>query len=365
MLLLALPAAPAAGGLDAGTPLSNAAPVLEDLGRRVTDRSVPKGDRLEIIRTLGEWATDQVTGPLVTLLGDPEPDVRAAASTALGWSGNSPAVKPLQGRATASGESVAVRAAAVRSLGQIGDAAGRPTVLAATADADVAIRGAALWGVTLGPLAIPEDRTSLLLRLVGDRALDQQLRAQGVAALAEASDPAVVEPLIHLLETEPPVPMPLPSAAPTQQEIMGIRYRQARDVRAWIVRTLGVLDARKAQPAVLKAADDPDDFFLRFVAVSTLVTWNPPEAVPVFLRRLGDPFPETRVAALAGIDRAGERGAFDTVLEKLADPSPIVRAQAVLTLANLDRARARPHLERLRAKDADSGVQRVLESTLR
>ena len=71
---------------------------------------------------------------------------------------------------------------------------------------------------------------------------------------------------------------------------MAIRFRQARDVRAWAAAGLGQLEAREALPLLLRSAEDGDDFFLRFTSMDALVAWKSREALPVFLRRVGDPF---------------------------------------------------------------------------
>src|SRR5215472_4204844 len=113
----------------AQAPLSSAEPVLEEMGKKIEDRSVPTPERLEVIRLFGDWASPGARPALLVVLKDPDPQIRAAAAKALGWPGDDEAVAPLRERAEASGEAAPVRAAAVRSLGQIGDRSVRSLVV--------------------------------------------------------------------------------------------------------------------------------------------------------------------------------------------------------------------------------------------
>lgn len=346
-------------------PLSNAGPVLEGLAAEARDPGRSERERLQLVQTLGQWGTAQVREPLLALLGDPLPSIRAAAAGALGWPGNREAVDALVKRVEAPGEEVAVRAAALRALGRIGDPSARAGVLAATRDPDPAIREAALWAVALGPLTDPADRGALLGRLIEDEPLDLQLRAQAIQALAPLVDAAgSTQVLLRVLEHGPRSVMPLPSATADEREILALRYRQQRDLRAWAAIALGERREPAALPLLLRAAEDPDDFFLRLLAVEALNRYRVPAALPVLVRRLEDPFPGVRVSALAGLAALGDRQVVDPVLARLADQVPAVRAQAVLALAELGGSEVRPRLEALLGTEADPQVQRALEAAL-
>ena len=132
-----LSSAPAASS----TPLSNAGPVLQELGKQAQDQSLSEVERIQIIGLLGVWATDDVRAPLVALLGDPLPSVRAAAARGLGWKGNNGATASLKARFETPGEPPDVRVAALEALGRIGDDSARAAVLSATRDTDPAVRG--------------------------------------------------------------------------------------------------------------------------------------------------------------------------------------------------------------------------------
>jgi HEAT repeat protein len=345
-------------------PLSNAAPVLQELGKQLQDTSVPTAERLALVKLLGEWGTAQVRDSLLAVLKDPLPSIRQAAASALGWEGNREATAALRERLSVSGESPAVKAAALESLGKIGDDAAQDVVLAATNDPDPRVRGAALDALTNGRLAKPVDRIELLRRVAEDRGMDLLMRSEAVQQLGKAKDTAAAPLLMRLVEHEPAIAMPLPSTSATQQEVMMVRYRQARDVRAWAAAGLGWIEAKEALPLLLRSAEDPLDFFLRVTSMGVLAAWAPPEAVPLFVRRLADPFADVRAIALSGLARIGERSVGNAVLARLSDPVPGVRVQAVLALVQLGDPRARAALLSLRKGELDPEVQQVLEAAL-
>jgi len=76
LFLAHVPARPAAGA----TPLSNAGPVLDEMAKQLENRSLSVSERVQIVKTLGEWQTAQVRPPLVAALKDPTPEIREAAS---------------------------------------------------------------------------------------------------------------------------------------------------------------------------------------------------------------------------------------------------------------------------------------------
>jgi HEAT repeat protein len=360
LLLTCALAHPAAGT----APLSSAGPVLEEFGKQIEDRSRPTRERLELISTFGDWATAQVRAPLVAVLKDPEPEIRAAAARALGWPGNDEAIPALRERVEAPGEVAAVRAAAVRSFGRIGDRSVRALVIAAIADPDASVREAALWGVALGSLSDPTDRTAYLIQFAGSRGFDAVARVDAIRALATVKEERVVESLSRILEDEPRLAIALPSGQLSAQQTMALRNAQIKDVAAWAAGALGQLDARSALPLLLKTAEEPGDYFLRFTSVRALVTWNVPEAFPVLVRRLEDPLPDVRVLAVTGLARLGDPKAVDPLLARLADENADVRLVAVMTLAKLGGPKVRPQLEALQDKEMAPDVRRELEAAL-
>ncbi len=53
-------------------------------------------------------------------------------------------------------------------------------------------------------------------------------------------------------------------------ELLAVRYQQIGDVRAWAAHGLGELGDRSVLPKLVKATEDPDDFFLRYMAAGAL-----------------------------------------------------------------------------------------------
>ena len=270
----------------------------------------------------------------------------------------------LRERVEAPREAPGVRAAALDSLGKIGDASARDAVLAATNDADPLIRKASLGALTTGLLASPADRAPLLRRVVEDGGLDPLMRCEAIQELGKEKDKGSIPLLVRLLEAGPRIPMPVPSANPSQQDIMRLRFQQSRDLRAWAASSLGALEAKEALPLLLKAAREPDDFFLRVTSMGALIALKAPEAVPVFVQGLHDPFADVRALSLMGLAQVGDSSSGDAVLARLSDPAPMVRVQAVGALVELRDPRARAELESLRKRELDSSVQQALAAGL-
>jgi HEAT repeat protein len=347
-----------------GPPTSNATSVLDDYGKQLQDQSRPESERLKIIELFGQWATPQIRAPLVAALADPSPSIREAAARALGWPGNREAVPALLERLQAPDETTAVKAAALQALGLIGDDSARGLVITASQDADAKVREPALYGLALGGLVRPSDRPVFLRTLAADQALDLLMRTQSIQALGELKDVGSAEVLMRLLENEPPTRLKAIENSAAQPQIMMTRYWEMRDVRAWSARSIEQIDARAALPLLLKTAEDPDDFFLRLLSVRVLVEWAAPEARPVFIRRLDDPYSGTRAAALAGLGRLKDPSVVDSVLARLSDTAPTVRVQAVVALAELGDPRVLPQLEALQISDPSPLVQEVAGKAL-
>ncbi len=146
---------------------------------------------------------------------------------------------------------------------------------------------------------------------------------------------------------------------------MATRYRQARDVKAWVARTLWMIEAKQAIPLLLKTAEDPHDYFLRLVSLEAIGAWKVPEALPILLRRLDDGFDQNRMTALWALGALGDKSVVDQVLLRISDKVPTVRAQAVQTLGLLGDSRVRPQLEALQEQEADSRVQAALSEALK
>ena len=353
------------GWAAAPAPLSNVEGALAQLTKDLADQSQPVAQRLEIVRALGGWGGEQVRAPLLSALKDPAAELRAAAARSLGWPGNREAVAALRERVESPEEATLVKAAAVESLGIIGDRSNRPLVVSLTKHPDAGVRQAALWGVALGPLTDPADRVSYLIQFAEDGALPGLLRCDAVRALFTVNEERVVEAFKRILASEPRFAVSPPEGQNTQQQIMELRRVQARDVSAWVAEGLGQLKATSAVPLLVTTAEDRSDFFLRIMSLRSLMLLAVPEAVPVFVRRLEDPVADIRILSLGALSHLQDRTTVPAVQRRLTDPSPLVRAQAVTSLALLgDPAAVRPVLEDLQKREIESNVQAALEEAL-
>src|SRR5262249_23833998 len=141
---------------------------------------------------------------LLAVLKDPKPEIREAAARGLGWHGDDEAVPALKDRIEAPDEVAAVKAAAVRSLGRIGDRSVRSLVIRMTQDSDASVREAAQWSLALGRLVEPTDQTSYLIQLAEHRTADGQVRVEAIRVLStKGKDERIVASLSGILEHEP------------------------------------------------------------------------------------------------------------------------------------------------------------------
>jgi HEAT repeat protein len=345
-------------------PLSNAAPILAQLAAQAKDRNLKEEERLDAVRALSQWHTAEVNPPLLDLLKDPAVQIRAGAATGLGWRGNAVALVPLKERGLDAAEDPRVRAAAVGSIVKIGDASIRPLLVETSKDPNPLVREEALRGLIDGPLQDPSDRLDLATRSAQDGALTLQFRADAIRVLGELKNPASVPVLLNILENGPRAQIVFPPATASQNEILQSRYKQIQDIRAWAARSLGELGDRSALPALLKALEDADDAFLRYVTTGALISWRAPETVPAFVKRLDDPAMEVRVVALAALSQVGDQSNVDAIAARLDDKTPQVRVAAVSALASLGGATARQRLTEARQRESRPEVQQAIDEAM-
>lgn len=361
--LLALMAAGGPAAAQAPAPLSNEG-FLGPLIDQLKDPTLTELQRMQVANALGQWASPAVRPTLVRLLGDASAHVRAAAARGLGWPGNGEAIQPLRQRIDDPAETADVKAAALRSLGTIGDVAARPVVLAATSHPDASVRDAALWSVTFGGLADKADRVPLLVKLVEDTGADLFNRSQAIQALVREQARVASPVLIQVLESGPRSAIAAPPAGINQQQVMELRYRQARDVRAWAAIALGDLYEKAAVPVLMKTAEEPGDYFLRMLSIKALEVIGAAEAAPVMLRRLSDAVAVVRAQAAVGLGGLRDRSAVPALRARLTDDDPEVRRQVAAALGQIGDPSVRADLEALRVKDTDPNVQLSITEAL-
>jgi HEAT repeat protein len=345
-------------------PLAKFDAALTQLATELADQSLPVSHRIGVVRALAGWATPEARPPLLAALKDPSPEIRENAALGLGWPGNREATPELRALVEDPEQPTTVKAGALEALGVIGDPATRPLLVATARHADAKMRQAALQSLVFGPLSDPADRVTYLIQLAEDGALQGLLRCEALRELFSVNEERVVDTLIRILENEPRFAMALPEGGANAQQIMEIRRIQARDVAAWAAAGLGELNAKRALALLLRTTEDRSDFFLRLTSLRSVVVLSPSEGRPVFLRRLEDPVPEVRMAALVALGQLADRTAVPAVVARLTDLNGLVRTQAVKTLVVLGDATVRPILEDLQKRELDSNVQFAVDEAL-
>jgi len=345
-------------------PLSNASQALEALVAQAKDRNLHESVRVQIIEALGRWAKAEVRQPLIQLLEEPSTRIRMAAARGLGWPGNSPAVPAPRDRVLNAGEKGAVREAAVEALVRIGDPLVRGMILEVSRDAHPDVREAALRGLVDGPLQSPIDKLELAGRAAQDEELSLAFRADAIRALTATGDKAVIPILVDILETGPRAKIASPPPDAPQQHMLAVRYQQIGDVRAWAAQGLGELSDCSLWPKLVKATEDPDDFFLRYVAATALVKCRADKALSAFLNLLGDPASEVRTVAVFGVGMSGDASNVDVVAALLNDEIISVRLGAAEALAMIGGDAACQELWTAYGQETYPPVRQALQTAL-
>ena len=249
---------------------------------------------------LGAQASPEAVAPLSGKLDDPTPAVRSQVARALAKLGDPRAVVPLVGKVQDSVPDV--RQAVVRALGDLGDTRATQSLLLALRDTVAEVKVEAL--AALGRLRAPE-AASAIAPLALER--NPAVRQAALVALGRIATPDAVRALMKALGTQEdgantlertPVRDALVSAgAPAVTELTALLERpvpvSVATSAAWV---LGELRATKSAPVIVAAL------------------------------RKGTLPPGSALRALAG---AGTAEQVPVVLEYVADPSPVVREEAL------------------------------------
>jgi HEAT repeat protein len=141
---------------------------------------------------------------------NPDPNIRYIAYTKLGVPGiyESPtekdeAVRVLIDKYQEGREPVAIRAAIIRSLGNLGDRRGRDVILRATGDVDNAIIRVEACRA-LGKVGLPEDATLLSRIMLIDRLEDCRIAAIESLGTLKASDSRIYQILLDGMDNDDP-----------------------------------------------------------------------------------------------------------------------------------------------------------------
>lgn len=210
-----------------------------------------------------------------------------------------------------SADEASVRAAAARTLGEIGATRAVPHLIEACADKWAAVQVAAADALARMP-----ERRSLpaVAALLSDD--DDEVRLAAVRALGALS--AVGDAVPHLTRAA------------------GDRSAEVRRAALALLETL-----RAHAPAETLVANlaDPDEE-VRRAAARALGQSNHADAVPVLVGALDDPTPEVVSAALDALGEIGDPAAVPEILEQVTSESVCVRVSAARALSRLGDARA-------------------------
>jgi HEAT repeat protein/cyclophilin family peptidyl-prolyl cis-trans isomerase len=263
------------------------------------------------------------------------------------------------------GQGGITRAFAARGLGVIKDQRGIPALLTAlsseTEVTSVRIEAArALAALEAAAAADP------LIKVLTTPNVDANFRLEAVTALGDLHPAAATDLFVDLLtERWPSIrAAAFRGLARTDPDtflsvISGLDPDQHWSVRAALATALGGLDVERALPRLSVMLQDADQRVIPAV-LSALVAVGAPDAEAIAIERLGADDPVVRLAAASGLARLkSSKGvaALTAAYERAEqDPTYVARAGILAALVELDRAAARPLLERALA-DRDWSVR--------
>jgi hypothetical protein len=166
---------------------------------------------------------------------------------------------------------------------------------------------------------------------------DEGVRIEAVRALGSSGDPAVLEPLVGMLQDE------------------------SRAVREEVARSLGKIPIPGAVPPLIQLLKD-DHRVIRETAVQALGTKGP-DVVPELLERLNDPDWHVRMGVAIALRIIGDPRAIDPLILRFQDENRFVRREAVKSVGRLGDTRAQEALMYL-LQDEDQTVRLRAEVAL-
>ncbi len=263
--------------------------------------------------------------PLVALLADADAEVRQMAAFALGLIGDKSAREPLV--AALADPSPLVKGSAAEALGLIGDPAAADAVARMasqivesgalanppTEEADAQRDSpAGAFKAAVFALGAPEGVRAARRRGPRRRAASRALVARGLRAAAPRGSAGG-------LRAAGARARPAPLHARLCGEGPGAAEGPRRGARA------DFAGNERGSPVAIEA-------------VRSLGRLGDPAAAPALMKiiRAPKPDPQLRLEAVSAIGATGGEGAYEALLDILADPSPLIRAAALRALAQLD-----------------------------
>jgi len=291
---------------------------------------------------LGELGDRRAAPALVRALDDPMTEVQVAAARALARLGDAAAAPPL--RSALRSPSPAVRRAAAQALGRLGDPGSAEALIAALGDDEtrpVAEEALHRIGTSAVPALLraaraegrmPMAAAQAAVRLLGQagdaRALPLLLellawgpvpRETTIAALGALRDPTTLETLAAYLDDPDP------------------------RLRGTALAAVGPIADGRVESAIIGLLDDPVPE-IRLVAARVVGRHRITQAGPRLVARLDDEDPALRLAATRALGKLGGPGAATALVDALAQEA--LRGEALTALARLRPAAARQPLLR-------------------
>jgi HEAT repeat protein len=293
---------------------------------------------------------------------DSEARVRRRAALAAGRVGLAEAIPPLS-TLLASDEDVEVRQMAAFALGLIGDPSARPALQAALTEPSAVVQGRA--AEALGLIADRNDapavsamvqahvRAGVLAKLAPDDLTypmppEVEAARLGLFALVRLGDfnalaSAALDPQGQPVSRWWPVAFALqragdPKAAPALSALLNT---EGRYTAAFAARGLGAIKATQSGPALAAIVRDRrHDPAVVVQAIRAVAAMGLAAAAPSLAAIASDAKADAalRLEALSALGTLRIESATDLLLDLLSDPTPVLRAAAMLALAAVDSA---------------------------
>ncbi|MBZ0300611.1 MAG: HEAT repeat domain-containing protein [Anaerolineae bacterium] len=306
------------------------------------------------VRKSAVWALHmgggRAVGPLIEALRDPDEWVRFGAVIVLAKIGD-PAIDPL---INALRDNLPlVRANAAETLGRIADYRAAEALGNALHDPDDNV-----WQQAAVSLGRMRDARAVkpLIRMVQSPA--SVLRTKAIKALGQIRDVRAVDPLIDVVYNEQDRWMRLFAIEAlghigdlrTIEVLVDSAYDDSRDVRTKAIVTLGEIESALATDALYSVFEDMEvDVEDQQTALFELGKRGDPRAVGGLIDLLQyDPKVDNRIYAALVLGDIGGSEAVDSLIDTLCDDVPDVADHALKSLVKLGRTATEPLLQSLR-----------------
>jgi bilin biosynthesis protein len=236
-----------------------------------------------------------------------------------------------------------VRLRFAETLGEIGEVATPPLVMALANHPDVVVRRAAAKTLTL--IADPAAISTLLHSFLTDQ--DTVVRSSSAGALArtgEAAVPALLDILAspdYAEDTKGHAAWALAFIGSEAADYLYAALNNASlDVRCAVIGALGHVAQEQSDEKpcnlLVTALSDPEAL-IRTEAAAALGQVNYPPAVPHLILASRDTELDVRKAAINSLGKIGDRAALEPLQAMLTDDQSVVRVLAKLAIAQIER----------------------------